>query len=214
MAIEYTLLTDEEYKECKYLSILWLEEEDVAKTTPYTDNASGGYATIGAGFKIDSNWTEILNAFGFDTTANAIAKEKEYIAEIKALVGTNELFTSSQMEILIKRLNGKMFERFNYYKTNFGDETKRKTFTFKNTDEIIATFQIISQNHDTGPEGLSEWLGETSGNEYTLVPMSLERIALLSRKYNHVIGFQKGQPYPIGLKNAILNGDRAKLGTG
>lgn len=43
MTIEYTVLTDDEYKEYKYLSILWLEEGGVVKTTPYTDNASGGY---------------------------------------------------------------------------------------------------------------------------------------------------------------------------
>jgi hypothetical protein len=91
MTISYNpLLTDAEYREYRYSIILGLEEKGEPKPTPYTDNEAGGYATIGAGFKIDSNWDEILKAFGFDTRAEASAAEKNYIAQLKALVGTNQ----------------------------------------------------------------------------------------------------------------------------
>lgn len=101
MTIQYNpQMSEDYYKDCRYDIILSLEEKGTPKLTIYTDNPNGGYATIGAGFKIDSNWDEILNALGFDVSDDASIEEQRFKNRIKSLVGNNRLFTTSSIATL------------------------------------------------------------------------------------------------------------------
>ncbi|MDA8338467.1 MAG: hypothetical protein M0Z70_04110 [Nitrospiraceae bacterium] len=213
MTIQYNnQLTDEQYRDKRYNVLRWIESAGgKVDLKPYTDNPNGGYATIGAGFKIDSNWDAILTALGFDTSKGAPKTEKDYISRIKTLVGKDRNFTSSQMTTLINDLNSIMVERYNYYKTNFNDETKRMEFKFTNEPEVEATFQVIADDRDK--RILTKWLGETSETQYSIVPRGNERIALLSLVYNNVIGFSDSaqtKPKSPKLLDALKNGNRAE----
>lgn len=86
MTISYNPpLTNEQYRTFRYDAISWMEEPNgVIHLAPYSDNPNGsGYATIGVGFKINSNVDEILKAFGFDTRTVASQAEKDYITRIR-----------------------------------------------------------------------------------------------------------------------------------
>ena len=62
MTMQYHTLSAQQYRDQRYLALLWLEESGTPHTNLYPD--AKGYATIGAGFKVDSNWKDILEAFG------------------------------------------------------------------------------------------------------------------------------------------------------
>jgi Ca2+-binding RTX toxin-like protein len=199
---DFRRLDDATYKEYRYNALLWIEEKGIPKPEPYSDNPTqGGYATIGVGFKIDSNWDDILKAYGFDTRPTATAVEKGYILQLQTLVGTNRKFTGAQMSTLITQLNAVMLNRFNYYKNAFQDETKRQTFTFSDGNEVKSTFQIIADRRE---DILMTWLGETT--KYSIVPQGNERITLLSLVFNNII---KPGESP-SLLAAIKNGNRAE----
>jgi len=80
MTIIYNpLLGEESYKTRRYSLILWLEENGKEELYPYTDNPNGGYATIGAGFKIDSNWDAILDALGCNNKLETIGYREKIL---------------------------------------------------------------------------------------------------------------------------------------
>ena len=60
MTIQYRTCDAAYYQSQRYSMILSLEQSGRVALTAYTDNPNGGYPTIGAGFKIDSNWQAIL----------------------------------------------------------------------------------------------------------------------------------------------------------
>ncbi|MDD5169115.1 MAG: hypothetical protein PHN75_09875, partial [Syntrophales bacterium] len=195
-------MSEEQYKDRRWDVILWTEESGKLKTTPYKD--SKGYATIGAGFKIDSNWKEILNAMQFDTSDDAPKTEKDYIQKIKDLVGTNRKFTSTSMEALTKSLNDLMAKRATDIAVP--GTNKRRTFTFNDDNEIKATFQNIVLKYE---DQLSRWLGG--------IPLSYsyERTVLLSLTYNNLIGFTTDRQGNTIRKSGKLwtafnNGNRAE----
>ncbi len=204
MTVQYNnQLTDEQYRDKRYNTLLWLETVGgQVDLTAYTDSA--GYPTIGAGFKIDSNWKEILDGMGFDTTNGAPAAEKTYIKLIEDLIPPNsdKKFTTSEMATLNQQLNTIMQARYDYY-VSIGDNTKRQTFSFTDAAEVETTFQVIADKRE---EILRTWLGETVATQYAIVPRGNERIALLSLVYNNIIGPGKS---PI-LLNDIKNGNRAE----
>jgi hypothetical protein len=157
--MRYRELEASVYKNSRYLAEYWLEEKGVIHLTPYSDKPkAGGFATIGIGFKIDSNLEEILRVFGFNTGSGADEIELGYIDQIENEIGSNKLFTKSQMISLQQRLDSIMLNRFNYYKNTYEDETKRKTFAFLNSDEVRTVFQTIADRIETNI--LSVWLGK------------------------------------------------------
>lgn len=207
-------LTNQQYRDRRYDILRWLESrKGRAELTAYTDNPTGGYATIGVGFKIDSNWNEILGGMGFNTSALPGTAEYTYMALLKNLIpeNSNKKFTTSQMNTLKNQLNTIMQARHDYY-ANRGDNTKRTTFSFTDATEVQATFQVIADDRDN--QILRKWLGETPETQYTIVPRGNERIALLSLVYNNVIGFKDNaqtKPKSPLLLEAIKNGDRAEV---
>jgi Ca2+-binding RTX toxin-like protein len=215
MTISYTSpLANNSYNQLRLDAISLMEEGGGKVSLPaYLDNK--GYATIGVGFKIDSNWDEILEAFGFDIKAAKGTAEYGYIQQLKAAVGNNRKFTS--ITSLVTRLNIIMRNRYNDTRvTNaVAGQPKRQTFAFYNSAEAVATFQTIADRRD---EILSNWLGETSTTMYTVVPKSFERIALLSLVYNNIIGKKynnktmQWEPKSPSLQKALLQGsNRAEV---
>jgi hypothetical protein len=170
----HKILNNDVYKNLRYDRIRYLEQSGGEPSlTPYSDNPTkGGYATIGAGFKIDSNWDEILGTLGFDLRQQASQAEKDFINEIKKFVGKDKKFTQAEMNTLITNLNGVMARR----------GKARTIFGFYDAQEVKAAFNLIA---DKNQGILNEWLG-TRG---IVISDSDERIALLSLVYNNVIGF-------------------------
>ena len=91
MTILYDQLSEADYKTKRYSTLLQFEESGVVKLTAYPDNPNGGYATIGAGFKIDSNWDAILEAFRFDLSNPT---DIAYRQQLTDLVGTDKKYTT------------------------------------------------------------------------------------------------------------------------
>jgi hypothetical protein len=79
MTIQYRTCDASSYQSQRYSMILSLEQSGRVALTAYTDNR--GYPTIGAGFKIDSNWDDILTTLGFDTSDDAPAYEEAYVQQ-------------------------------------------------------------------------------------------------------------------------------------
>ncbi len=178
---------------------------------PYRDHK--GYPTIGIGFKIDSNLKAILDGMGFDTTKNATASEKNYIAQIYNLIAQNPNVSKSGMTALKNRLDAIMAARANQYNIS------RNKFEYLTNAEVKTTYDLIVE--DTYEKRLSGWLGETSTTMYTVVPKSFERIALLSLTYNGFLGSYETKNRQTGvvkitavgspsLRKAILSGNRAE----
>jgi len=210
MAIKYDVkLTDTQYTEKRYKTLRYLEcVGGKVDLSPYTDDSNGGYATIGAGFKIDSNWDEILTALGFDILKDAIAAEKLYISQIEELVGYDKKFTTSEMTTLVTDINKIMQKRAEDPNvTNaIEGENKRTEFKFKDEPEVKATFQPIAKRRE---DILDAWLAE---KELT-IPKSDERIALLSLVYNNIVGFKDKAQTIVkspNLLDALKAGNRAE----
>lgn len=202
MTIQYNQLTEADYKSKRYNTLLGFETVGgQVDLTAYTDSA--GYPTIGAGFKIDSNWNAILTTMGFNMTALPETAEYTYISLIEALIPTDSKFTTSEMATLNSQLNTIMQARYDYY-VSIGDNSKRNTFSFNDSAEVQTTFNTIVDAPKGYEETLSKWLGETT--QYSIVPMGNERIALLSLVYNNVIGPGKSP----NLLNDLKNGNRAE----
>ncbi|MFH2044151.1 MAG: hypothetical protein ABIK92_03275 [Pseudomonadota bacterium] len=200
MAIKFHLRSDTEYIDQRYDFIVWAEETGVVKETLYRD--SKGYPTIGAGFKVTSNWNDILTAFGFDITSGASQTEKDYIKKIKAKFYTDsamtkeKTFTTSQIATLQTDLNAIMVQRAG----------SRTVFAFNNPAEIEATFNIIADERE---KTLNNWLAKKG----ITIPNSNERITLLSLTYNNVIGFKdiaQTKPKSTKLLAALQFGNRAE----
>lgn len=158
------------YKNLRYDRIRFLEEPGgVPHLTPYRDPA--GCVDIGIGFKIDSNWNEILPALGIDISEGAPKTEKDFIQELKDIVGKDQTFTQFEIDaIVIPNLDWVMERRGG-----------RAEFKFNDLEEVRATFDLIA---DKNERKLAQWT-TTRGIGFD---RSDESMALLDLVYCNVIG--------------------------
>ncbi len=207
MTIQYIQqLSDSDYSDRRFDVIRAVEGR---RYFPYSDNPKGrGYPTIGIGFKIQDNWSDILKGMGFDMSEGAPAAEKAYIAQIEAVINSyGATVTAAQMTQYTNELNAIMARRAAEYGIN------RTTFRYLSNDEVRTTYDLIVE--PIYEDRLSKWLGETTPETmYTVVPKGFERIALLSLTYNGYIGYDSQNNRPIGspsLRKALLvDGNRAE----
>ncbi len=99
----HEILNKDVYKNVRYERIRFLEQVGGEPAlTPYPDPGDH-HADIGVAFRTESNWDEILEAFGFDLTTTASEAEKDYITRIKALIN-GKTFTAVTIEQLKTKL--------------------------------------------------------------------------------------------------------------
>ena len=176
------------YNDRRYEVIRNLEEsKGVPKLTAYKD--SKGYATIGAGFKVDSWAKEILksmNLSGVGKDDQTAIFKKVAAAITNATKGTFATDDAAQTAI-DNALNTVLWLR--------GSE--RISFAYSNNDQVKATFGDIA---DSFEKQVNTWFGAANG----AIPESRERLALLSLAYNNVLSNSPS------LRQALIEGDRAK----
>jgi Ca2+-binding RTX toxin-like protein len=176
------------YNDRRYDVIRNLEESGgVPSLTAYKD--SKGYATIGAGFKVDSWTKEILknmnlSGVGPDDQTTTFKKVATAIATAtKGTFSTNEAAQTAINDALNTALGLQ--------------DTQRISFAYSSNGQVKATFSDIAIPFEAK---VNNWFGAANGT----IPESRERLALLSLAYNNVLGKSPS------LRQALIDGDRAK----
>ena len=196
-----TSLSVAEYKEKRFDTILWLEENGHMSLPPYLD--SKGYLTIGIGFKLDSNWDTILTVLGFDVNPPSGSAEEGYIQSLQNAVSTSKNFTG-QLSSIINQLNTILTNRANDPSVVSAKPGKAKPteFKFDDNDEVKEAFGDIVEDRETL---LDQWQADLS-IERRVPRQSNERLALLSLTYNNIIKPGKA----TALLQALSDSNRAE----
>ena len=168
MKFEFTEMSKEEYKRERYHFILMTEESGVPSLRPYNDGK--GLVTIGIGFnlQVETNRKAVLDALGFKEP-QLVKDQEDYLKEVlKPKNKTNDRVQKELNAIVNRHLPGEKFQ-------------------FNSKEQVEVLF-----NGDKHREGLVEYY-EEGVDDWSLkkglgrIPLSRERLALLSLHYNGIL---------------------------
>ena len=211
MSLTFNSLSQTDYQDLIFQMLYAFEG-----SKPYAYNDTNQNPTMGLGFEISANATEILKGMGYSASPDSLGTTKfnNFASALKA-VGESCYPSDSALQAAIDNVANSVLGTHYGNGTNFDYANNTGGSGLSADDQMKATFNLIENTYEKSLDG---WLLDVQNPTLAQqnaalaqLPYSTERAALLSLTYNNLIGFKaNGEPKSKHLRDAILNGNRAE----